>query len=319
MKLVTFRSELGPRVGALLDEDRTILDLQRAHERIQGSTSPALTSMQALIEAQALPIARELAERREDCDCVALQPRGHLLAPLPRPIQLRDTLSFIDHLKGAMAMAEKMGAPRSPMLEHLVANFHLRPFWYNANHLCVSGPDTVVEWPEYSQIIDYELEMAVVIGKGGRDIERRTAREHIFGYSVFNDFSARDTQGVEMPTGMGVQKSKGFDNSNGLGPCIVTADEFDPYDARMIARINGEQVSENTSSTITHRFETTIEWLSKHEMLHAGEIFCSGTVGGGCGVETGRFLQPGDTIELEIVGIGTLRHEIARKPRAERR
>jgi 2-keto-4-pentenoate hydratase/2-oxohepta-3-ene-1,7-dioic acid hydratase in catechol pathway len=269
--------------------------------------------MQALIEAQALPVARELAARHESCDSVPLQPKGQLLAPIPRPIQLRDTLSFIAHLEGAMAMAQKMGAPRSPLLEHLLANFHARPFWYNANHLCVIGPDTVVEWPAYSQIIDYELEMAVVIGKGGRDIDRRDAREHIFGYSVFNDFSARDTQGVEMPNGMGVQKSKGFDGSNALGPCIVTADEFDPYDATMIARINGEQVSRNNSGTITHRFETTIEWLSKHETLHAGEIFCSGTVGGGCGVEIGRFLQPGDTIELEIVGIGKLRNQIVRR------
>src|SRR5262249_53008685 len=122
----------------------------------------------------------------------------------------------------------------------------------------------------------------------------------------------RDTQAEEMPVGMGVQKSKGFDNSNGLGPCIVTADEFDPYNATMRAYINGEMVSENNSSTITHSFETTIEWMSKHETLHAGEIFCSGTVGGGCGVEIGRFLEPGDTIELEIVGIGKLRNTIAR-------
>ncbi len=312
MKLVTFRSEHGPRVGALIDGDTTIVDLQAAHERLYGSSSPALESMQTLIDAQALPVAQELAATRDRRDCVALRPEGHLLAPIPRPLQLRDTLSFIGHLQGAVAMAEKMGAPRNATLDHLLMHFHSRPFWYNANHLCVCGPDTTVVWPDYSQLIDYELEMAVVIGKGGRDIKAENARAHIFGYSVFNDFSARDTQGTEMPMGLGVQKSKGFDNSNGLGPCIVTADAFDPYNARMIARINGEQVSEGNSSTITHRFETTIEWMSKHEMMYPGEIFCSGTVGGGCGVETGRFLQPGDTIELEIVGIGTLRNRIAR-------
>lgn len=314
MKLVTFRSEQGPRLGALINDDRTILDLQAAHVRRNGSASPALASMQALIDAQALPVAQALAADVQADEGVPLRTSGHLLAPLPRPLQLRDTLSFIGHLQGAMAAAEKLGAPRSPMLEHLVSIFHTRPFWYNANHLCVSGPDTIVYWPAYSKIIDYELEMAVVIGRGGRDIKADRAREHIFGYSIFNDFSARDTQSVEMPTGMGVQKSKGFDGANGLGPCIVTADEFDPYDATMSVWINGEKISENTSATITHRFETTIEWLSMHETLYPGEIFCSGTVGGGCGVESGRFLQPGDTIELEISGIGRLRHFIDRLP-----
>ncbi|HVK80789.1 MAG TPA: fumarylacetoacetate hydrolase family protein, partial [Verrucomicrobiae bacterium] len=286
--------------------------LQSAHERQRGSTSPALTSMQALIEAQALPIAERLVADGDLRDCVKLQESGQLLAPIPRPIQLRDGLCFIDHLKNGMAMAAKLGHTPNPAFVHLVENFHTRPFWYNANHLCVCGPDTNVIWPPYSQMIDYELEMAVVIGKGGRDIAPEDAHDHIFGYSIFNDFSARDVQASEMATGMGVQKSKGFDNSNGLGPCIVTADEFDPYNATMIAYINGEKVSENTSATITHRFDSVIAWMSKHETLHAGEIFCSGTVPGGSGAETGRFLKPGDMIDLEIVGIGRLRHTISR-------
>jgi 2-keto-4-pentenoate hydratase/2-oxohepta-3-ene-1,7-dioic acid hydratase in catechol pathway len=232
------------------------------------------------------------------------------MAPIPVPIQIRDALCFWDHLNGALRMRERQGVDVSARERTLKETFYQRPFWYTANRFSVVGPDEVIDWPSYSKEMDYELEMGIVIGRGGRDITAEHAREHIFGYTIFNDFSARDTQRLEGAFGIGFSKAKGFDGSNALGPCIVTADEFDPYSARMISRINGEVQCDSNASTISHRFEEVIAWLSKGEVLHPGEIFCSGTVGGGCGLETGRFLKNGDVIELEIVGIGKMRHRI---------
>ena len=158
--------------------------------------------------------------------------------------------------------------------------------------------------------MDYELEMGCVIGTTGRDISREDARSHIFGFTIFNDFSARDTQGMEMESGLGPSKSKDFDNANVLGPWIVTIDEFYPDDAAMTVRVNGEVRSSGRSNTMTVKFEDLIAFISTSETLHAGEILGSGTVGGGCGLEAGKLLADGDVIELEIEGIGVLRNKV---------
>jgi 2-keto-4-pentenoate hydratase/2-oxohepta-3-ene-1,7-dioic acid hydratase in catechol pathway len=165
-------------------------------------------------------------------------------------------------------------------------------------------------WPPYSKLMDYELEMGCIIGRPGRDIRREDAASHIFGFTIFNDLSARDTQRLEMESGLGPSKSKDFDNANVLGPWIVTADDFAVYDAEMTVRVNGELRSAGSSSTMTYKFEDLISFISQHETLHAGEILCSGTVGGGCGLEAGRLLESGDLVELTIAGIGTLRSRI---------
>ena len=188
--------------------------------------------------------------------------------------------------------------------------FNLRPIYYKANRFAVTGPDTDVQWPAYSKVMDYELEMACVLGRTGKDISVATADEFIFGYSIFNDFSARDTQAVEMGSFLGPSKSKDFDNANALGPCIVTVDEFDASDARMTVRINGEVRSQGSSKTMKYRFRDLISFISTSETLHAGEVLCSGTVGGGCGAEQGKLLADGDTVELEIEGIGVLRNRV---------
>jgi 2-keto-4-pentenoate hydratase/2-oxohepta-3-ene-1,7-dioic acid hydratase in catechol pathway len=188
--------------------------------------------------------------------------------------------------------------------------FKLRPIYYKANRMAVTGPDTDVHWPAYSQLMDYELEMACVIGKAGRDIPREDARAHIFGFTIFNDFSARDTQGPEMESGLGPSKSKDFDGANALGPWIVTIDEFYPDNAAMTVRVNGEVRSVGNCGSMTVKFEDLIAFISTSETLHAGEILGSGTVGGGCGLEAGKLLADGDGIELEIEGIGVLRNRV---------
>ena len=124
--------------------------------------------------------------------------------------------------------------------------------------------------------------------------------------------SARDYQTREMQGMLGPCKGKDFDTGNVLGPCIATADEIDPYDLTMVARVNGEEWSRGNSGTIHHRFEACIAHVSQSETLHPGEILGSGTVGSGCGLEQKRFLSPGDVVELEIEGIGVLRNRIVK-------
>jgi 2-keto-4-pentenoate hydratase/2-oxohepta-3-ene-1,7-dioic acid hydratase in catechol pathway len=186
-----------------------------------------------------------------------------------------------------------------------------RPLYYIANRLAVTGHKSDVVWPEYSSLRDYELEFACVLGRGGTDISRADAPAHIFGYTIFNDFSARDTQLEEISTGLGLSKSKDFSNANVLGPWIVTADEVgDPYQLEMTARINGDEVSRGTSADMDHRFEDVISFASTSTRLYPGEVFCSGTVPSGCGLEHGRFLEPGDVVELEVTGLGVLRNRV---------
>jgi 2-keto-4-pentenoate hydratase/2-oxohepta-3-ene-1,7-dioic acid hydratase in catechol pathway len=178
----------------------------------------------------------------------------------------------------------------------------------------VVGPDADVRRSAYAQLLDYELELACVVGRGGVDVTPETAAGQIFGYTIFNDVSARDTQAVEMEGQLGPAKGKDFDTGNVFGPWIVTADEIgDPYDLTMVARVNGEEWSRGHSGTMFHRFEDIIAFVSRSETLHPGEILGSGTVGRGCGPELGRFLNPDDVVELEIERIGVLRNRIIKE------
>jgi 2-keto-4-pentenoate hydratase/2-oxohepta-3-ene-1,7-dioic acid hydratase in catechol pathway len=162
--------------------------------------------------------------------------------------------------------------------------------------------------------MDFELEFGVFLSKPGRNISVEKAREHIFGYTIYNDFSARDTQFEEMQGMLGPAKGKSFDAGNVLGPWIVTADEIpDPYHLEMTARVNGEVWTNSTSSGMLHSFEDIIAYVSRGETLRAGEFFGSGTVGGGCGLELDRWLKHGDVVELEVGSIGILRNRVLRE------
>jgi 2-keto-4-pentenoate hydratase/2-oxohepta-3-ene-1,7-dioic acid hydratase in catechol pathway len=312
MRLATFLAEAGgePRVGVLSADAASLIDLDAESQRLNGETLAAFSSMQALIESgeAGLSAARAIAERgRADH---ALD-RVRLLAPLPRPVQIRDCMCFEGHLVGSMQAAARFNGGQVPERSLAMQRvFHERPIYYKANRFAVCGPDVDITWPPYSKLMDYELEMACIIGRPGRDIRREDAASYIFGFTVFNDLSARDTQRLEMESGLGPSKSKDFDNANVLGPWIVTADDFAVYDAEMTVRVNGEVRSAGSSSTMTYKFEDLISFISRHETLHAGEILCSGTVGGGCGLEAGRLLESGDLVELTIAGIGTLRSRI---------
>lgn len=328
MRLVTFEiRDEEVRLGALFDGDSRVADLAEAHRRMTGKTAPQLSSMQELIEGgpAALEIARAALEHaRSGGDGALAFGDVRLKAPLPRPVQMRDFLCFEEHLKNSFARAIDVAAagaadPAKARAQlEASGRFAIPPVWYEipiyykCNRMSVIGPDADVIWPRYSHALDYELELAAVIGKRGVDVSRDRAREHIFGYTIFNDVSARDSQMREMAGSLGPAKGKDFDTGNILGPCIVTADEIDPYSLTMTARVNGEQVSRGSSSAMHHRFEDCIAHVSQSETLYPGEVLGSGTVGGGCGLEHGRLLAPGDTIELEIEKIGVLRNRIVK-------
>ena len=213
-------------------------------------------------------------------------------------------------MRNAIAQSEKRtGIPR-PFPEV----WYKQPIYYKTNRMSIVGHETDVEWPAYSQYMDYELELACVIGKTGKDIAPEAASLHIFGFTIFNDFSARDAQVAEMAAQLGPAKGKDFDTGNVLGPWIVTADEIgNPYDLRMDARVNGERWGGGNSGSMHHKWPAILAHISQSETLYAGEIIGSGTVGTGCGLELGRQLKEGDVVELEIEKIGVLRNRVIRR------
>lgn len=305
MKLLTFSIDDGARLGALA-RDGGIIDLAHHAPRVQ-----ALTSMQALIEAGAegLDLARRIVREAT----TTLDPHSVAwLAPLPTPIQMRDFLVFEEHMRMAgwrgAQLRERWGAPPAPKEPPPIPDIWFeQPIYYKCNRFAVTGPGAVVEWPRKSTIIDYELEIACIIGSRGRDISTHNAPAHIFGYTIFNDLTARDLQFREMQGPLGPAKGKDFDGANVLGPVITTADEIDDVATlSMKARINGETWSSGIAGTMHWSFEDIIAYVSQSETLHPGEILASGTVGGGCGLELGQFLKHDDRVELEIASIGAL-------------
>jgi 2-keto-4-pentenoate hydratase/2-oxohepta-3-ene-1,7-dioic acid hydratase in catechol pathway len=227
---------------------------------------------------------------------------ARLLAPL-RPRSLRDFLTFRGHMENALG---RLGLP-------VPEQWYTTPAYYKGLPDTVIGPEDEIPWPAYTDALDHELELAAVIGKRGRDIPRERALEHVFGWTIWNDLSARDVQTRELPLGLGPAKAKDWDGSNVLGPCIVTADELDASDVRMIVRVNGETWGEDSSANMHHTFADLIAYASLAQTLYPGEVFGSGTATGGSGLELDRWLEEGDVIELEIEGIGILRNRVGTK------
>jgi 2-keto-4-pentenoate hydratase/2-oxohepta-3-ene-1,7-dioic acid hydratase in catechol pathway len=185
------------------------------------------------------------------------------------------------------------------------------PVYYKGNVDEIYGPDDVVPWPAYTDKLDYELEVGAVVGKPGRRISAEDAAAHIVGYTLYNDWSARDIQFREMSVGIGPGYGKDFGSS--LGPCIITSDEFDRDSARLTATIDGEVWSEGVLGTMHFSFEQIIEWITQEQTIQPGDVLGSGTVGGGCGLELDRWLREGSLVELEAEGLGVLRNRVGRK------
>ena len=222
-----------------------------------------------------------------------------IIAPLPNPPSLRDFIAFEDHIA---ATSKKRGQPIPP-------EWYKAPVYYKGNHRTIIGPGEDLPWPLDTTKLDYELELACVIGRRGREIEERDAQGYIAGYTIMNDFSARDVQFQEMACRLGPAKGKDF--ATALGPCLVTPDEIgDLGSLTMIARVNGEEWSRGQFGTIHWSFPQMIAHVSRGETIYPGDVFGSGTVGGGCGLEMDRYLKTDDVVELEIQPIGVLRTRV---------
>ena len=272
MKLATFTRNGGaPVIGGVDIQNNTVLELQAAHRALFGGANPAFNSMLDLIEAgePALDLARKVVEQSKGQGAHALS-AVKLLAPVPLPPQVRDFNCFEQHAMGAFAgmqilRARMDGKPepdRAKITQPMAPVYRERPIFYISNRFSVVGPDADVEWPSYCDYLDYELEIGMYIGRRGKNIAAKDAAKHIFGYSIFNDFSARDQQMKEMEGRMGPTKGKSFDSGNAMGPWIVTRDEIPDVAALTVSvSVNGEVRGKNTSANILHSFEEMIAYV----------------------------------------------------------
>jgi 2-keto-4-pentenoate hydratase/2-oxohepta-3-ene-1,7-dioic acid hydratase in catechol pathway len=324
MRLVTFEvaTPLGLfcRTGALAEESVIDLSLSRAALLTQMGRARARSIAEAEVPSDMLELlaggefaidaAREaldhvIAEGVEELGGARVRHAEadvRLLAPLPRPNSLRDFLVVEEHLVNCR---RTMG-----MDETLPEEWYRLPAHYKGNVDAIYGPDDVVPYPAYTEKLDYELEICAVVGRAGRAIKAADAAPYIAGYTLYNDWSARDLQPREMSVGIGPGISKDFASS--IGPSIATPDEFDPATSRLEARVNGEQWSDGSLAAMHFSFEEIIEYTSQEATIQPGDLLGSGTIGGGCGFEFDRYLKPGDTVELWAEGIGTLRNRVER-------
>jgi 2-keto-4-pentenoate hydratase/2-oxohepta-3-ene-1,7-dioic acid hydratase in catechol pathway len=285
VKLVTFEAGSGDRLGALTDAG--VVDLHAVDSAVPADMLSLLDAGEA-----GLALARKAAAAGRALPLSSVR----LRAPLPNPRALRDFFAFEDHAK---AGAARRNEPIQPA-------WYEQPVYYKGNPREIYGPNDVVAWPAYTRKLDFELEIACVIGKTGRDLSIEDAQSHLFGYMVFNDWSARDIQRNEMLCRMGPAKAKDF--ANGFGPYLLTADELpEPGGLRMRAIVNGEVWSEGNSSGRYWSFATMLSHVSQGETVLPGDILGSGTYHKGCGLDMDRWLKPGDVMECEVEKLGTLR------------
>jgi 2-keto-4-pentenoate hydratase/2-oxohepta-3-ene-1,7-dioic acid hydratase in catechol pathway len=293
VRLVTYARRGARRLGALVG--KAVVDLP---DLIGDDGFP--TTMEALVAvgAEAAEVAREALAADP---APATVPDARLLVPI-LPSSLRDFLAFEDHVKAGSA---RRGEP-------VPEAWYEMPIYYKGNHRSVYGPDEEIPYPSYTDELDYELEVGCILGGRGRDLDVDTAAGLIFGYTLMNDWSARDIQRKEMSVRLGPAKGKDFATS--LGPCIVTSDELDPSRLRLTARVDGEVWSEGSLGDAHWTFPQMISHVSRSEDVWPGDLYGSGTFGGGCGLDLGRFLEPGQVVELAAEGIGVLRNTVGPKP-----
>ncbi|MFI8684303.1 fumarylacetoacetate hydrolase family protein [Rossellomorea sp. NPDC077527] len=305
MKLVSFLIEREVRAGILQDD--LVVDI---HAVSDGSLPKDMISIIELGN-EGLKRLKELGTFSEGEKGVHPLREVTLKSPIPRPVSIRDFYAFEEHVKTAR---KRRGLD-------VVPEWYDIPVFYFTNHLAAKGPLDHIEKPADCEWLDYELEIACVIGKEGRNIPRESAENHIYGYLIMNDWSARDIQKHEMKVGLGPAKGKDFATS--FGPYLVTKDELESYrtgdrfDLSMTAKVNGTLLSEGNYKDIHYTFSDMIERASKDVTLYPGEVIGSGTVGTGCilelGTETHPWLKAGDVVELEITGLGVLRNTIAER------
>jgi len=326
MKLVTFRTpDRATHAGVLRDQRiimlegyPTVLELLRDPEGLEkvrrlldGDGREAVVNEPTFVSPEPayamMPIAVHERSVKEYTLIEAV-----LLSPIPEPPSVRDFYAFEQHVKAARAK-RNVG---------MIPEWYEIPTFYFTNNSEIYGHDQEVPYPVGSQELDIELEIACVIGREGKDIPVEEAASYIVGYTIMNDWTARDFQRKDMKLNLGPGKGKDFATS--LGPWIVTPDELaarrsgsgadERYDMTMLARVNGKEISRGNFKDIYYSFPQMIAYASRNARLRVGDILGSGTVGTGCLLEIGTEVHPwfqrGDVIELEIDGIGVLRNRI---------
>src|SRR3989338_5869785 len=304
MKLISFLNQKKEEHAGILTHDR-ILDLQMTmNEFLSGGLKAKSKKSLSLKEIK-------------------------LLAPIPYPPSCRDAYAFRQHVEAAR---------RNRGME-MIPQFDQYPVFYFTNHTAIVGEGKVVVEKDHLEKLDFELEVACVIGKRGKNIESKNADAYIVGFTIMNDFSARKLQMEEMLLSLGPAKGKDF--ATALGPWLVIPDELEPYkiktpfgntyDLSMKAFHNGKQVSEGNMKDMNWTFAEIIERCSYGVELQPGDVIGSGTVGTGCYMElngtwalkakekgesfTPVWLNSGDTIELEVAGLGKLKNTIVKTPK----
>ncbi len=326
MKLVTFRTpDRATHAGVLRDQRiimlegyPTVLELLRDPEGLEkvrrlldGDGREAVVNEPTFVSPEPayamMPIAVHERSVKEYTLIEAV-----LLSPIPEPPSVRDFYAFEQHVKAARAK-RNVG---------MIPEWYEIPTFYFTNNSEIYGHDQEVPYPVGSQELDIELEIACVIGREGKDIPVEEAASYIVGYTIMNDWTARDFQRKDMKLNLGPGKGKDFATS--LGPWIVTPDELasrrsgsgadERYDLTMLARVNGKEISRGNFKDIYYSFPQMIAYASRNARLRVGDVLGSGTVGTGCLLEIGTEVHPwfqrGDVIELEIDGIGVLRNRI---------
>jgi fumarylacetoacetate (FAA) hydrolase len=334
VRFVTYEHGGRESYGALIDDNELVdlpagfawhaADLGRASgpEVIAGAYGTTLVDL-IRKETFAMPVARDIEKRAKAKDLPATfnhRPLRLALkdvtlkAPIPRPPSMRDGYAFRQHVATAR---------KNRGLE-MIPEFDEFPVFYFTNHQAVTGPGDVVVEKLHTEQLDFELEAAIVVGAGGKNLRAPSGDKSIFGLTIMNDWSARKLQMQEMKLSLGPAKGKDFATS--LGPWLVTLDELADktkstphgaqFDLAMTADVNGKRVSNGNLKDMTFTFAQIMERASYGVMLHPGDVIGSGTVGTGCFLElngsgiTNQWLAPGDEVVLAIDKLGVLKNRI---------
>jgi fumarylacetoacetate (FAA) hydrolase len=304
MKLLTYDVGTGPRAGVLHNGE--VVDATA----LLGSAL-TLRDVRALLES-----SDDAIERLRDALGRVAAPRValsevKLAAPILQPPTIRDHIAFEEHATGQWTR-ESTG-PRMEVWARL-------PIFYFSNPLRIFGTDAEVPFPAATHQLDYECELAVVVGREGSNVLERDADTYMAGFTIFNDWSCRDLQADESTFGLG--PAKGKDAASSLGPWLVTLDEMAPYyrdgtlHVQCTVRVNGVVWMEGNAWNMHHTFGAMLERAAQDSRIVPGDVIASGTVGGGSISESvrkgypARYLQPGDVVEMEVEGIGTLRNTL---------
>ncbi len=319
MKLVSYKTEDREHLGVFVNGH--IYNLNSCNKLIPDEMNAFLQGGDALME-RAKKINQDIIDG-------TLKPKEEifyeLLAPVPHPTSCRDGYAFRQHVAAA----------RRNRKVDMIAEFDQYPIFYFTNHNAIQGPGEIACMPDHFQKLDFELEVAVVIGKKGRNIKAAEADEYIAGYMIMNDMSARTLQMEEMLLNLGPAKGKDF--STVIGPWLVTPDELDAYkvdakpnhvgnayNLKMTCSVNGQEVSSGNMADMDWTFAEIIERCAYGVDILPGDVIGSGTVGTGCFLElngTGllndanykpQWLQAGDDVEMEITGLGVLTNIITK-------